>query len=991
MIELTIWEGAKAAGIVFWPILKSLAEDSAKDYGKDFFKDCLKNVFRLPEKDVQKEAYLTALEAFLQIFQKELENANYQEGQIKQYLEPIQKFIKQPKVAAILGNAFEVNCKSLDTLFLAKTWQEMNLPFLPEDFDWELIGKLYIRGVKQIITKSEKLRPIYEVQLQAKQAEGIQELVGIAPDFDLGRYAEGLKEQYGNLKLESLDTTGVYYNELKLWKIFVPQNVRECQRFLPQVYEVPKDYIKRLQKSGEWETAALAEEELEKQRQRYINQQSQLVWEVLGDPNKKGEKAKFKHTVILGDPGSGKSSLLQYLSLIWAQHSVSELSLYPIPLLIELRLYGRDKQAGKCKDILSFIHGGNVTCRLNRQPLDDHLKRGNVVALLDGIDEIFDPNLRDEVVRDIHRFSNDYADVQIITTSRWLGYKAQQLRDAGFRHFMLQDLGLEQIEDFIESWHDLTFDKKNFKDQVERERKQARLSKVIKDSKAIRELAVNPLLLTMMAILNRNQELPRDRPELYNQASRVLLHQWDFEFKEDLKNPKLKDWKIDIAPNDKQEMLRKVAYFMQSNKKELSGNFIHKSDLEDILTESLRGIIERGEPRMIARVIIEDLRTRNFILCYLGADSYAFVHRTFLEFFCAWRFVLQFEKEQTLTIEQLINEVFGNHWQDESWHEVLRLICGMIDPRFAEKIIDYLLKQRVINNIVIQKNISNVSNYDEAQYLEREKGVIILIVAANCFAEVKNKKLIYTISDKLLYSLKNTIEKEKAPFFTPKRAMNLISLIATIWQDHSETLSWLKNCLKKEQQSYIPISVIYVIAKEWKEDPETLSWLKDRAVQDKNEYVRQAAVNVIAKEWKEDPETLSWLKNRAVQDKNEYVRQIAVKVIAQGWKRDHSTLLLLKNDALCDKSSRVRLVAIEAIIQDWKEYPDILPLLKDIIQQDNNDLVRASALAFIIRKDLLENFGDSPQTIEILNQVAVNDVDEKLREFAQEKLDELNL
>jgi hypothetical protein len=191
IVELAlILEGAKAAGIVFWPILKSLAEDSAKDYGKDFFKDCLKNVFRLPEKDVQKEAYLTALKEFLQIFQQELENANYQEGQIKQYGEPIQKFIEQPKIAAILGNPFEVNCKSLDTSFLAKTWQEMNLPFLPEDFDWELIGKLYIRGVKQIITKSEKLRPICEVQLQEKNAENLQELVGIAPDFDLGRYVQ---------------------------------------------------------------------------------------------------------------------------------------------------------------------------------------------------------------------------------------------------------------------------------------------------------------------------------------------------------------------------------------------------------------------------------------------------------------------------------------------------------------------------------------------------------------------------------------------------------------------------------------------------------------------------------------------------------------------------------------------------------------------------------------------------------------------------------
>jgi predicted NACHT family NTPase len=72
------------------------------------------------------------------------------------------------------------------------------------------------------------------------------------------------------------------------------------------------------------------------------------------------------------------------------------------------------------------------------------------------------------------------------------------------------------------------------------------------------------------------------------------------------------------------------------------------------------------------------LRKRNFILCflgydYLGNDYYGFVHRTFLEYFCAWEFVNRFGKH-TLTEEQLKTEVYEEHWQDESWHEVLRLI-----------------------------------------------------------------------------------------------------------------------------------------------------------------------------------------------------------------------------------------------------------------------------------------------------------------------------
>lgn len=615
-----IWGVAQAAGFVFKPILEDLAKDAAKDYAKDFFKDCLKKVIHLPEKDVQKEAYGKALVQFLQLFQQELKEAGFQEAEIKLYLKPLETFIKQEKVAAILGSAFEVDCKSLDTRFLVQTWQDLNSPFLPESFNWDLIGILYIRAVRNILANSEKLRPIYELQLQAKQADGIQELAGIVPDFDLGRYAEGLREQYGSLKLDSLDTTGVYYNELKLWKIFVPQNVRECQEFLPQVYEIPKDHIKRLQDSGEWALISLAEEELERHRKVYINQPTRLVWEILGDPTAIKQTKAIQQTVILGDPGAGKSSLLQYIALIWAERPLRDLSLYPIPLLLELRTYARDKATGKCKDILSFIHGGNITCRLNQQQLHEKLKSGQAIALFDGIDEIFDPELRREVVTDIHRFSNDYALVQVVITSRWLGYKAQRLRDAGFRHFMLQDLEIEQIQEFIERWHELTFT-----DEADKLRKKERLLRAIGESKSIRELAGNPLLLTMMAILNRNQELPRDRPELYNQASRVLLHQWDVE------RALIEDARLDpktIDYRDKQAMLRKVAYRMQSSEKGLAGNLISAADLEAILTDYLK-TIEVEQARTVARLFINQLRTRNFILCFLGADSYAFVHRIF--------------------------------------------------------------------------------------------------------------------------------------------------------------------------------------------------------------------------------------------------------------------------------------------------------------------------------------------------------------------------
>jgi predicted NACHT family NTPase len=387
------------------------------------------------------------------------------------------------------------------------------------------------------------------------------------------------------------------------------------------------------------------------------------------------------------------------------------------------------------------------------------------VALFDGIDEIFDPALRDEVVTDIHRFSNDYAQVQVIITSRWLGYKAQRLRDAGFRHFMLQDLEIEQIEDFIERWHELTFT-----DQADKVRKWERLQRAIQDSKSIRELAGNPLLLTMMAILNRNQELPRDRPELYNQASRVLLHQWDVErvLTEDARiDPKTFDYR------NKQAMLRKVAYRMQSSEQGLAGNLISESALREEIVLYLQQETDFDKPKEIAVVLIHQLRTRNFILCYLGADSYGFVHRTFLEYFCAWEFVWQFKETRELkTIKELIDETFKKHWQDESWHEVLRLICGMIEPKFVAEVIDFLLEQEV-----------DRSKFLNERGRAKKEGLGNLILAANCFAEVRNRNLIAITSEKLLEKLKSEIEHESEPWFDSDLAEILVSLIATTWSE----------------------------------------------------------------------------------------------------------------------------------------------------------------------------------------------------------------
>ncbi|MEQ8961217.1 MAG: NACHT domain-containing protein [Coleofasciculus sp. C2-GNP5-27] len=258
-----------------------------------------------------------------------------------------------------------------------------------------------------------------------------QEDLLISTDLNLTKYQECLRERYSHLNLSSLDQTGCAYNELKLWQVFILQNVRQVNQTVPQVYELPKEYQQRLGESNQLD-ADVSLEELTEYKQVYSQHPIRPINEIIND------KDNYRYLVILGDPGSGKSTLLQYLALDWANSAPNDASLQPIPLLIELRTYMRNRDTRQCKNFLEFFHDSSgIVCHLNQHQLVEQLKAGNALVMFDGLDEVFDPGKREDVITDIHRFTDDYPDVQVIVTSRVIGYKPQRLQDAQFDHFML--------------------------------------------------------------------------------------------------------------------------------------------------------------------------------------------------------------------------------------------------------------------------------------------------------------------------------------------------------------------------------------------------------------------------------------------------------------------------------------------------------------------------------------------------------------------------
>jgi predicted NACHT family NTPase len=730
---LVIWGVANAFGFAFKEVLVRLATGALEDYVKDFFKGCIKDLVDLAKEKPLKVAFGQALKEFLGLVQQELEDADVDEAKLEQYTDALDEFIRNQAVIQNLGKPFQKalgkisqgDNQYLDTGIFTRTWNHLNLKPLPDDFDWEMVARRYVKKVDFILRGSDELQKLLDSENLARIRENVEKLAPISPDFDLSRYQEGLITAYGKLRLDSLDTSGWEY-PLQLWNIFVPPKVREESN--PQ-------------------------------------QPPSSVLNLLND-----EQA-YKYIVILGNPGSGKSTLAQYRTLMWARTKPSALQLLELPLLIELRNYIENREKSLCKNFLEYFNQGTgiLGGTLNHHKLDEWLRNRKSLVIFDGLDEVLEPRERENVVIDIVNFTKIYPKARVLVTSRVIGYEQQRqrLRNANFRDFMLQDLDTQQIQGFVTQWHKLAFDG----DEYEGEKRRDRLQRAIDNSPTFRELAGNPLLLTMMAILNRHEELPRDRETLYKQASCVLLQRWDAakNLPDDKKlDPKLADY---LDYKAKQGMLRAVAHKMHMNGNGLANNLtISAEELEDTLASYLEKIVPH-ESRVVARVMMYQLTTRSFILCFMGGDAYGFVHRTFLEYFCAWHFVWEYERAKTITLDYLKKEVFAKRLREEYWRKILILINAMILEKFAAKIIDFLGEQNGHDN-----------------------GFKNLFLAAYCLSSVRSRSLIKETDDKLLSKFKRLFEGQNE--VTDEVRSRAVEAIKATWKDDPETLSWVETLVR---------------------------------------------------------------------------------------------------------------------------------------------------------------------------------------------------
>lgn len=351
--------------------------------------------------------------------------------------------------------------------------------------------------------------------------------------------------------------------------------------------------------------------------------------------------------LLLGTPGAGKTFLTMWLALklCAAGEQLAGLSPDLVPVRIELRLFverwATAQKLGQSYDFFDYLdHVHREESRtLRADALRTLAAQGRLLWLFDGLDEIANATYRIEIATMIAGIRETCGGRGVIT-GRIAG--CQQLRPrfhtAEIHCFTLLDLSDEQIADFLERWHRLAF----LHAPDLGARRHERLTQTLATNPTVRDLCRNPLLLTLVALLNRGDELPRRRHKLLERATELMLSQWE-------KNKNLPaDSAIHFDLADKRRYLAELAWHMLTELPEGPGNVIEGEDLERFTTAFCERHFQASTlpAAANARALIQHLRERNYILGLLGGTQFGFLHKAFFEYLAAEEAAHRFRSQQ---------------------------------------------------------------------------------------------------------------------------------------------------------------------------------------------------------------------------------------------------------------------------------------------------------------------------------------------------------
>ncbi len=253
---------------------------------------------------------------------------------------------------------------------------------------------------------------------------------------------------------------------------------------------------------------------------------------------------RAERLVLLGAPGSGKSSFVKELLALQAGVLLGLGKPVPgvpadlLPVLVELRklapALAEAPAAGAQGDrlaTLALLFRHHVLETLGAWAVEGFapelgraLDSGRCLLVFDGLDEValdLRANVRLLVETVLERFTL----ARVVVTCRVLAY-GESSRFEKFEHHEIAPLRKEQVQDFARRWYGCQLGR--FSPAEAKEKGEQLAVAAVRDD--LLEMAVNPMLLTTMALVHQNnRELPKHRACLYERAVEVLVQRWQKE------------------------------------------------------------------------------------------------------------------------------------------------------------------------------------------------------------------------------------------------------------------------------------------------------------------------------------------------------------------------------------------------------------------------------------------------------------------------------
>ncbi|PSB22880.1 NTPase (NACHT family) [filamentous cyanobacterium CCP2] len=377
---------------------------------------------------------------------------------------------------------------------------------------------------------------------------------------------------------------------------------------------------------------------------------------------------------VLGKPGAGKTTFLQHLAI---QCNQGNFAADRVPIFITLRDFADEfKAAGECS-LLHYIQAEFLTSGIADQSvLETLLRQGSVLLLLDGLDEVLQPESK-AVINEIRRFSENYQKNLFVVTCRTAAkpFTIQRFTDVEIAPFT-QD----QIAAFAQKWFAILT-----RAPIEEELAVQFIQKLdLPENLHLRRLVVNPLFLHLACwVFHRQEKFPTKNAQFYKQCLDLLLGKWD----ESRGIQRDEVYRGFLLPQKLRLMSQiAAATFEQGH------HFFEQQEIEQYISDYVQDLpnapTEPEELQLDSEGILKAIELQHGLLAERVRGIFSFSYLAFQEYFMARKIVASHNLQ---ALEQALEHLVS-HITEPRWREIFLLTAAML--RSADSLVQ-LMKQHI--------------------------------------------------------------------------------------------------------------------------------------------------------------------------------------------------------------------------------------------------------------------------------------------------------